>query len=369
MEDVKSVQKFPDTFETIIEKSDVAKTTVTIQNRERIGVFSHRAASSYVSGCSQGRILSYDRFRGHYQTRRGLTCRCFLARSLLTFSEDGSLLQDSEQMEENRRRWLIAGMMSAIALVLIGLVCYVDDIRDHSHRSDCRGLKIQMICIAIQNYQLATGSFPPAYIVNKEGKPMHSWRVLLLPYIGEMDLYSRYDFNEPWNGPHNRLLADRVPVVYRCPANKGPCNSCTNYLAVVGRSTAWPFEKGFSIEDLKDTSSTCLLIAEVADSDVNWMEPRDLTVAQAVAGINVDRRRGISSYHSGGAYCGTVAGDAVFLRDGTSPAILKALVTVGGGAALSRSWSGEFSLTGAEEKTCQEPILTTKESKRGRKSN
>ena len=61
--------------------------------------------------------------------------------------------------------------------------------------------------MALQNYHQANGCFPPAYIADKNGKPMHSWRVLILPYLDRTILYKAYDFTEPWDGPNNKKLS------------------------------------------------------------------------------------------------------------------------------------------------------------------
>src|SRR5262245_48474313 len=60
--------------------------------------------------------------------------------------------------------------------------------------------------LALHNYYNEHGHFPPPYVADAAGKSMHSWRVLILPYLGRQDLYDAYDLNEPWNGPSNRKL-------------------------------------------------------------------------------------------------------------------------------------------------------------------
>ena len=53
---------------------------------------------------------------------------------------------------------------------------------------------------------------------------MHSWRVLLLPYLDQLELYNAYRFDEPWDGPNNRLLADRMPRHYCFSGDDTPGN-------------------------------------------------------------------------------------------------------------------------------------------------
>ena len=95
-----------------------------------------------------------------------------------------------------------------------------------------------LIGFALQCYHQDHGSFPPAYITDKAGKPMHSWHILLLPYIGAKELYSRYKFDEPWNSTSNSRLARLMPEVYRCPSDPDAGDAITNYVAVVGPHAA-----------------------------------------------------------------------------------------------------------------------------------
>jgi hypothetical protein len=67
---------------------------------------------------------------------------------------------------------------------------------------------LKWICLALHNYEAANGAFPPAYVADADGKPMHSWRVMILPYAEEPALYKKYRFDEPWDGPNNRQLWD-----------------------------------------------------------------------------------------------------------------------------------------------------------------
>src|SRR5437867_4482802 len=74
--------------------------------------------------------------------------------------------------------------------------------REAARRMQCSNYHKQ-IGLALQNYHDDYHSFPPAYIADADGKPMHSWRVMILPYMERKGLYDKYDLNEPWNGPNN----------------------------------------------------------------------------------------------------------------------------------------------------------------------
>ena len=61
------------------------------------------------------------------------------------------------------------------------------------------------------------GVLPPAYVADASGRPMHSWRVLILPFLDQQSLYNQYDFREPWDGPHNIKLLDKHALLLRLP--------------------------------------------------------------------------------------------------------------------------------------------------------
>ena len=80
-----------------------------------------------------------------------------------------------------------------------------------------------------------------------DGRPWHSWRILILPYIEAEGLFEEYGFSEPWDGPNNRQLAGRMPRLYAFHGDERPGNTTTNYLAVIGPETAWPGASTVSI--------------------------------------------------------------------------------------------------------------------------
>jgi hypothetical protein len=130
--------------------------------------------------------------------------------------------------------------------------------------------------LAVANYETANGHLPPAYVVGPDGRPWHSWRVLILPYIEQQELYEAYHFDEPWHGPHNRTLAGRMPKIYRFHNRSEPGQVTTNYLAVVGPNTLWPGAEGRKLADVTDGLPDTVLIAENRGLGVCWMDPRDL---------------------------------------------------------------------------------------------
>jgi hypothetical protein len=157
---------------------------------------------------------------------------------------------------------------------------------------------------------------------------VHSWRVLILPFIGQEALYKQYNFDEPWDGPNNRKLAARMPKVLAFSGDQGAGNTTTNYLAVVGSQTIWQPGRKVTMDDVKDGPDNTILIVENRGALVHWMEPRDLSFDEMDFTIN--SRDGVSSKYVEPAVA--MASTSVRrLSKATRPATLRALLTIAGG--------------------------------------
>jgi hypothetical protein len=222
---------------------------------------------------------------------------------------------------------------------LIGVPCLstVFDSWGHqtaSRRSQC-SFNLKQIGLALHNYHDKFGCFPPAYVADENGRLIHSWRVLILPFLEQTPLYNAYRFDEPWDGPNNKKLADTILYVYNCPSDDhgGTPNASTmtNYVAIVGPETAWPGTSTTTIRDLSDGTASTLLVVEVANSGIHWMEPRDLHVLQMAPTINAKSGQGISSRHTGCACVLFADGSTRYIPDSLSADDLRALLTAHAG--------------------------------------
>ena len=201
------------------------------------------------------------------------------------------------------------------------------------------------IAMALLQYEKQFGSLPPPYVCDGRGRPAHSWRVLILPFLGEAELYSKYSFAEPWDGPNNsKLLAD-IPRVFRCPSDLDS-GTAANYIAVVGPETAWPGEKPRKSSEIVDRSHT-ILVVETTWSDIPWTAPRDLDLATLPLEISPAHRPSpsdppprpaISSRHPGGAHVAFADGNVAFLPSDISPEKLQQLLNVSGPKPKDLDW-------------------------------
>jgi hypothetical protein len=136
--------------------------------------------------------------------------------------------------------------------------------------------------IALHCYGQDHGCLPPAHVVDKKGKPMHSWRSMILPYVeGDPAFLAKYSFGEAWNGPNNKKLLTQAPRMYVAPEDwqrpPQPLPSNASYVAIVGRKGAWRGDKALSFDDMRKPLSQTVWLIEVANSNIAWTEPRDVS--------------------------------------------------------------------------------------------
>ena len=137
---------------------------------------------------------------------------------------------------------------------------------------------LQQIGLAMHSYHDTMGMLPGAAICDKEGKPLLSWRVAILPYIEQDNLYRQFKLDEPWDSAHNIKLVEQMPATYALPirdAKKGQ----TFFCIFTGPNT--PFDRarlgtaGPKLFAFPDGLSNTFLVAEAAQS-VPWTKPEEL---------------------------------------------------------------------------------------------
>jgi hypothetical protein len=171
---------------------------------------------------------------------------------------------------------------------------------------------------------------------------MHSWRVLILPYLEQRQLFEQYDFSEPWDGPNNSKLAAQMPKVYAFHGEYKPGLTTTNYLAVVGVQTMWPGNQPRQTADVTDSTDSTILVVENAGQGIHWTEPRDLDFATMSFAVNSPN--GISSKYLEPA---VVMADGTLrkLQENISPEVLQAMLTANAGEEV-REDAGGWTLLG-----------------------
>jgi hypothetical protein len=135
---------------------------------------------------------------------------------------------------------------------------------------------------ALQNYYDANKRFPAAAIYSKDGQPLLSWRVAILPYLGLDNLYKQFHLDEPWDSPHNIKLSGVPVAVYLSPMMKNNMTPdkksfLTTYVVPVGPGTVFEDKDGMTKKDIKNGTSKTIMALEVdEDHAVIWSKPDDL---------------------------------------------------------------------------------------------
>jgi hypothetical protein len=139
---------------------------------------------------------------------------------------------------------------------------------------------LKQIALAMHNYHATYNKgFPAAYSTDKDGKPLLSWRVHILPFIEQDALYREFHLDEPWDSEHNKKLIPRMPQTYRSSNKRPASDGLTSYLTPRGDSTIFPGKEQVKISDITDGTSDTILVVEANDDQaVVWTKPDDLKV-------------------------------------------------------------------------------------------
>ncbi len=203
----------------------------------------------------------------------------------------------------NRAKNLGDGITWAVLIIFFGIICSwllpaISSAREAARRASCLG-HLKQIGLALHNYRDAYKHFPQANICDKNGKPLFSWRVEILPMMEYGSLYNSLKKDEPWNSPNNTTLLGKLSIpLYKCPSDRLDANDfTTNYVAVIGPGTAWREDGPVKLSDLPDGGSHTVMAVEVVNSGVHWAEPRDLTVEEALEGLKSGKGLRVSTAH------------------------------------------------------------------------
>jgi hypothetical protein len=136
---------------------------------------------------------------------------------------------------------------------------------------------LRQVAIAMHNYHNDYRHLPQPAIYDKNGRPLLSWRVMLLPYLEEEGLYKQFHLDEPWDSPHNLTLLCKMPKVFKPVGDVEVERYHTFSQVVVG--TGAPFEHGRDITlgmiTVADGVTDTWLVVEAGEA-VPWTKPADL---------------------------------------------------------------------------------------------
>ncbi len=240
-------------------------------------------------------------------------------------------------------------LIGVIALLLGLMLPAIQAAREAARRLQCEN-NLRSIGLALTFYHDAHRAFLPASTLGPEMQPWSSWRVALTPFLESNPFWDQYRINEPWNSRANMELGKFPFSHYQCPSEPaiGLNTSC---VALVGPETAWSAPHPSHIKEFAKGASSTILVAEMSESGIHWMEPRDLQFDQMEFRIYAPSRprrssgrglrQALSSVHPGGAHVVFADGAVDFLSVDTSSEALKEMLLIGKGGKDAGDGGGQ----------------------------
>ncbi len=243
---------------------------------------------------------------------------------------------ESSEQAAGQAAGIVWRVMKVLGLAFVGVLILamflpVNRGREAARRTQCKN-NLKQIGLALHNYHDVYEAFPPAFTVNSDGHPLHSWRTLILPFMEQQALYDGIDLSKPWSDPANRAAFESNLQAYRCPSSDIP-DGHTTYLGVTGPNSVFYSTEAVQLQNITDGTSNTLLVMEVPlEFSVHWMAPYDAGLP-LVLNLKSDAEK----VHLGGALALLVDGSVRFLSKNIALETLEALVTINGGETV-----GEF---------------------------
>ena len=191
--------------------------------------------------------------------------------------------------------------------------------------------RLRKIGSAFNMYANLRGALPPIYSADAQGRPLHSWRVLILAELGEGELYSKIKLDEPWDSEWNSQFHSQMPAIFAASSDA----SKTAFSVVVGEKTPFAVGKKHEIMKTADGTSNTFSVVE-RKTPVCWMDPTQELTLETLAAERANGHKGRKS-GEGGALAATFDGAVRFVPASADAATLKGAATVAGGENV-----GEF---------------------------
>jgi hypothetical protein len=203
-------------------------------------------------------------------------------------------------------------------------------------RTECVN-NLKQIVLAQHNYHAKHDHFPPAFSASKDGKPLLSWRVLILPFLDQQALYDQFHLDEPWDSAHNRSLISKIPAVFRCPDENDASakDGKTRYLAPRSAATIMRGAEAVALRDIADGTSNTIIVLDAGDDRaVEWTKPADWEFDPDPAVETI-----FNSHEPAGTNMAFADGAVRFISATIKAATLRALLTRDGGEVIG---AGEY---------------------------
>lgn len=217
-------------------------------------------------------------------------------------------------------------MVLSMGAISTGLLLpAVQKVREAASRTQDQN-NLKQIALAFHNYHDTYRGLPPAAICDKAGKPLLSWRVAILPFIEQDNLYRQFKLDEPWDSEHNRKLIPLMSPIYALP-NAPSKPGETHYRVFVGNGALFDLDKKVGFNQITDGLSNTLLVVETADG-VPWTKPEDISYNPKAPLPK------FGNFYQGGFNAAFGDGSVRYFSPTVAEATLRAMITRGGGEVI-----------------------------------
>lgn len=238
--------------------------------------------------------------------------------------------------------WIVAAIVSVILLgcLMIAMVRVGGRTMNRLTTSRERSTSIanlEKIADALNAYAADHGTYPPPATLDAANRQLHSWRVLILPYLGEEELYDSFDLTQPWDSRINMKAANDMPTVYQHP-NRGSGIGYleSGYYLIVGPGTLFPLAGPLGPDQITDNPSQTILVTEAAPIVPSgmWTEPVDMDFSKMQGKLGTSPGIEPGGLLDDGVAFSTTDGRGHFVPNSFDPLIFRSLVTPRGGERM-----------------------------------
>ena len=204
----------------------------------------------------------------------------------------------------------------------------IDNVRETARRMRSVN-NFKHIGLAMHSYSNAHKTFPAHAIYDKDGKkPLLSWRVAILPYLDQQELYDEFKLDEPWDSKHNKKLIAKMPKIYEPLGEEKKGEGLTYFQVFTGPDTLFDGPKKMKIQSITDGTSNTLLAIEGRDFVV-WTKPADLMLPN-----QKNKLPPVGGHFKNGTMIMMCDGAVRFMTTEVSPTLLRAIITPAGGEII-----------------------------------
>ncbi len=278
----------------------------------------------------------------------GQTGPCGTCGKPITIPRGASAMPASSSGSSSGITWIVIGVVVLFGLlacggVLLAILLPAVNAARTAARTNISQNNLSGMGKSLALYRATNGAkapFPAAYVADANGKPLYSWRVMLLPYMDRGDLYNKWDKTKAWDSPENKAISDTVLEMFHNPNEQSVGTTFTDYVAVVGKETVFVPPPLRPIGNIPDGETYTVVVVEIAHSKIHWAEPVDLDFSTMSMKINDPNGNCISSSAPRGANVLFADGHVKPLDRNVSPTTVRAILTRDGNEEIPVDFDG-----------------------------